>query len=263
MHSSSTELAIDNVTAYAGHAVFAFIEADSLSLRRLDGSWWQGRGDLMISVFGSSLGLRVQGAWRAIVTLIPRAMMTTFVSTLSVDTQVFSDRRLLDRAMQNFVEGLLKVAHEQATAIERYAVERLIVEMGEAILLDRWGAMSGPRSPRAALRDQAIAVIAQQCADPNLTPTRVAREVHSSLRKLQIVFAEFGNSVAGEIRRQRTCIARSLLTDSRYDVLSIEQIAEQAGFRTTMSLRRNLEQAYKMTPRALRTGRSIELGPPG
>ena len=103
--------------------------------------------------------------------------------------------------------------------------------------------------------ERAIAVIAQQCGDPRLNPSRVAHEVQSSLRQLQLVFSEPGNSVAGEIRRQRARLAHSLLVDSRYDVLSIDQIAQRAGFNSPMSLRRALDEAYETTPRALRAAR--------
>ena len=254
LHGVSSEVAIDTIAAHPEYAVFAFLEADAIWSRLQDEPWLQIESGLVIAAPGIIRGLRCQGAWSATVAFVPRAAMASFVSTLPADAQIFPDRRLLDRAMQDFIEGLLQ-ADERATAIERYAVEQLIVEMGGAILLDRVGAVSGHGSPRAVLRDRAIAVISQQCGDPGLTPSQVAREVQSSLRQLQLVFAEAENSVAGEIRRQRARLARSLLVDSRYDVLSIEQIAQRAGFQSPMSLRRALDEAYKTTPRALRAQR--------
>ncbi|WP_341946136.1 helix-turn-helix domain-containing protein [Microbacterium sp. LWH11-1.2] len=254
MSGTSSEVAIDTLTAHPEHAVFAFIQAEALWSRMQDEPWLQIENGMVIAAPGLTRGLRCQGAWSATVALVPRTAMASFVSTLPTDARIFPERRLLDRAMQDFVEGLLD-ADERATAIERYAVEQLVVEMGGAILLDRVGAVSGQGSPRAVLRDRAIAVIAQQCGDPSLTPTQVAREVQSSLRQLQLVFAEAENSVAGEIRRQRARLARSLLVDSRYDVLSIEQIAQRSGFQSPMSLRRALDEAYRATPRALRARR--------
>jgi AraC-like DNA-binding protein len=254
LRGASSEVAIDTMRAHPEHAVFAFIEAEALWSRAPDEPWLQIEAGLVIAAPGIARGLRCQGRWSATLALVPRAAMASFVSALPEDAQLFTERRLLDRAMQDFVEGLLD-ADERATAIERYAVEQLIVEMGGAILLDRVGAVSGHGSPRAVLRDRAIAVISQQCGDPGLTPTQVAREVQSSLRQLQLVFAEADNSVAGEIRRQRARLARSLLVDSRYDVLSIEQIAQRAGFQSPMSLRRALDEAYRTTPRVLRAQR--------
>ena len=254
MSGTSSEVAIDTLTAHPEHAVFAFIQAEALWSRMQDEPWLQIENGMVLAAPGLTRGLRCQGAWSATVALVPRTAMASFVSALPTDARIFPERRLLDRAMQDFIEGLLG-ADERATAIERYAVEQLVLEMGGAILLDRVGAVSGQGSPRAVLRDRAIAVIAQQCGDPNLTPTQVAREVQSSLRQLQLVFAEAENSVAGEIRRQRARLARSLLVDSRYDVLSIEQIAQRSGFQSPMSLRRALDEAYQATPRALRAQR--------
>ena len=251
---TSTEFKVDTAAARPDQAVFAFVEADRVWSKLADEPWVEIGSGLVIAASGITRGLRWQGSWHAAIAYVPRAAMASFVPALPTDVEVFPERRLLDRAMQDFIEGLLD-ADEQATAIERYAVEQLVLEMGGAILLDRVGAVSGHGSPRAVLRDRAIAVIAQQCGDPSLTPTQVAREVQSSLRQLQLVFAEAENSVAGEIRRQRARLARSLLVDSRYDVLSIEQIAQRAGFQSPMSLRRALDEAYRTTPRALRSQR--------
>ncbi|WP_350353274.1 helix-turn-helix domain-containing protein [Microbacterium sp. A8/3-1] len=250
LRGTSTEFSIDTTAA----AVLAFVKAEALWSRNQGEPWLQIGSGLVIAAPGIVRTLRCQGSWRAAITFVPREAMASFVPALPPDMQIFPDRRLLDRAMQTFIEGLLS-GDERATAIERYALEQLIVEMSGAILLDRVGAAPGLGSPRAVLRDRAMAVIAQQCGDPSLTPSQVAREVQSSLRQLQLVFAEAENSVADEIRRQRARLARTLLGDSRYDVLSIEQVAKRAGFQSPMSLRRALAEAYKTTPRALRAQR--------
>lgn len=85
--------------------------------------------------------------------------------------------------------------------------------------------------------------------------------MRSSLRQLQLVFAEAENSVAGEIRHQRARLAKSLLLDSRFDSLSIEQISQRAGFPPPISLRRALEEEYGATPRALRAHREAAQRP--
>lgn len=107
------------------------------------------------------------------------------------------------------------------------------------------GAVPIHGSPRAALRERTIALMVQQCGGPTLTPTQVARGVDSSLRQLQLVFAEADNRIAAEIRRQRAHLTRSLLPDGRYDTLSIDQIAQHAGFQSLMTLRRAIDEAYR------------------
>lgn len=250
----TSELSIDTAGVYPEHAVFAFVEAQAM-WSRLDGEpWVETEGGLVIAPHGLARRLRWAGTWRVTAALVPRSAIAAFAPSLAPDASVYPERRLLDASMQRFVAGLLD-ADSQASAIEQYAIEQLVMEMSGALLLDRVGAAMGQGTPHEVLRERAIAVIAQQCGDPSLNPSRVAHEVQSSLRQLQLVFSESGSSVAAEIRRQRARLAHSLLMDSRYDVLSIDQIAQRAGFQSPMSLRRALDEAYSSTPRALRSAR--------
>lgn len=253
-NGGTSELHVDTVSAYPDHAVFAFVRAHAL-WSRLDGEpWVQATDGLVIAAHGFTRRLRWAGGWRFVAALVPRAAVASFVPSLPPDATVYAERRLLDTSMQQFLDCLLDT-DDKASAIEQYAIEQLVMEMSGAVLLDRIGGVSGQGSPHAVLRERAIAVIAQQCGDPALNPAQVAHEVQSSLRQLQLVFSESGNSVAAEIRRQRARLAHSLLVDSRYDVLSIDQIAQRAGFHSPMSMRRALDEAYQATPRALRATR--------
>lgn len=155
--------------------------------------------------------------------------------------------------MRQFVASLL-TTDGPASAIELYAIEQILTEKSGALLLDRLGVPSGPH---AATRARAIAVIVEQCGDRSLTPTRVAREIHVSLRQLHLVFSESGNQIAREIRRHRARLAHSLLVDSRYDLLSMDQIGHRAGFPSAASLRRALDESYASAPSALRSRRQL------
>lgn len=254
MQGRSTEFAIDTASAHPDHSVFAFVDTAELSMKPSDGPWMPVESGLVVAPPGVTHHVRCEGPWHITAAYVPRPALGAFVTGVPDDARSLGERRPLDLAMQAFIEQIL-ATDEEATAIERYAIEHLIVEMSGAILLDRVGAESSQRSPRATLRDRAVAVIAQQCGDPGLTPAVVAREVQCSLRQLQLVFAEVENSVAGEIRHQRARLARSLLLDSAHDQLSIEQISQRAGFHSPMSLRRALDEDYGTTPRALRTQR--------
>lgn len=254
LQGSTTELAIDTTTTHPDHAVFAFVDAAGLAAKEQNGPWMPVESGLVVAPPGVAERVRCVGTWYITAAYVPRTALGTYVAALPSSTWILEERRPLDRAMQAFIEQVLAV-DDETTAIERYAMEHLIVEMSGAVLLDRVDAVSGPRSAHAALRDRAVALIAQQCGDPGLNPARVAREVQTSLRQLQLVFAEVENTVAGEIRHRRTLLARSLLTDSRYDDLSVEQISQRSGFASPISLRRAIEEDYGATPRALRTHR--------
>ncbi len=198
--------------------------------------------------------LRFPGEWSAVMVRVSRTAVEAFAPRLPDALGVFTDRTTLDRAVHAFV-AQVGSDDRSPSALERYAIEQLLTEMTGGMLLDRFGGGWSAGSPTAVLRDRAIAVIAQSRADPALNAEMVAAAVQSSLRRVQAAFAEVDNSISAEIRRQRARLARSLLIDARYDVLSIEQVAEQSGFGTTMSLRRALNDFYSVGPRELRTSR--------
>lgn len=199
----------------------------------------------------------VRGPWSMLTIRIGRAAVEAFAPRLPDDVGVFATRSALERAVRTFVFELLRTgaAAQSQSELERYATEQLLTEMAGSVLLDRFARGWSGAPPSAALRDRAIAVISQSRADPELTPEVVARAVQSSLRRVQAAFAEVDNSVAAEIRRQRARLAKSLLSNSRFDVLSVSAIAEQSGFGTVTSMRRALIDAYGVGPRELRANR--------
>lgn len=252
--TAASEFLVDTATSHPDHVLFAFIDAPAVWSKLGDEPWLEIEERVVIAPLGLDHVVHCRGPWRITAALVPRTAVATFVPQLAAGLHLYSERRVLDLAMDAFLTELVD-AQSRTSAIERYAIEQLVLEMSGALLLDRLGSVAAQGPPRVVLRDRALAVIAQQCGDPALTPAQVAREVQSSLRQLQLVFAEADTSVAAEIRRHRARLARTLLLDSRYDVLSVDQIALRAGFHSSVSLRRALDDAFDTTPRALRSGR--------
>ena len=189
---------------------------------------------------------------------IQRSAAETFVPHALDSVTITPVRSRLDDAAEAFIGAILNQPARHGSAIELYATEQILLELTGSLLLDHCGVSWNSTSLTSVLRDQAMAVIAQRCADRELNPEAVAKAVQSSLRRVQAAFAEVGNSIAAEIRRQRGRLARTLLTDARYDVLSVQQIAEQTGFGTTAALRRALDELYGCGPRDLRERRWSE-----
>jgi AraC-like DNA-binding protein len=211
-------------------------------------------GSVVISPSGVPNLVHAAGSWATTSVQVDGAAVESLVPRLPERIAVFPERTALQRGVHAFAAQIAR-GGLQPTALERYATEQLLTEMVGSLLLDRFGVAWSGGSPTAALRDRAIAVIAQSRADPDLNAEAVARAVQSSLRRVQVAFAEVGTSISAEIRRQRARLAKSLLTNSRYDVLSIEQVAAQSGFGTTMSLRRALTDQYGLGPSELRATR--------
>lgn len=146
MQGAAHELSIDTVTVRPDHAVFAFVDAPGLVAKEHNGPWMPVGSGLVIAPSGIAQHVRCAGSWSITAACVPRAALGAFVAALPTTAQVLEERRPLDRAMQAFVEQVLAV-DDTATAIERYTIERLIVEMSGAILLDRVDGASGHRSP--------------------------------------------------------------------------------------------------------------------
>lgn len=245
--TASTELSVDTLRTHPEDALFMFVTSRGFTRRNLHEA--ERSSNLVLAPNGAALSVSCGGRWDVTAVISPRATLVGMVDSLPTATRTFPARRVLDRGMQRFVEELLD-GDTAPTPIERYAIAQLLTEMGGAILLDRFGlAGAGRRDPVVA---RAMALISQQCADPHLTPTAVATAVQTNLRLLQSAFAAEGMTIAAEIRRHRAQLARDMIIDPHQSTVGVAQIAERAGFRTPMSLRRALFQEYGATPRELR-----------
>lgn len=232
-----------------------FVEKGVLELLEGDGEV-AAVGSIIISPSEVPHRLHAGGPWATTSVQVDGAAVESLVPRLPERVAIFPESTALQRGVHAFAAQVAR-GGPRPSALERYATEQLLTEMVGSLLLDRFGVGWSGGSPTAALRDRAIAVIAQSRADPDLNAERVARAVQSSLRRVQAAFAEVGTSISAEIRRQRARLAKSLLTNSRFDVLSIEQVAQQSGFGTTMSLRRALTDQYGLGPSELRATRGV------
>lgn len=131
---------------------------------------------------------------------------------------------------------------------------QLLTEMVGSMILDRLGSIPSSERPTASsrLREEAVALIAQRRADPNLSIEDIAAGIPVSSRRLQAVFAEAETSVSAEIRRQRAALAVHLLGSPRYDALRIDEIARHAGFGSALTMRKALQAQHGTTASTLR-----------
>lgn len=244
--SRSADLIVDTAAVHPDHAAFLFVTSNAPR--------GPGRGNadssyLMHAPRGAVARMRCRRRWRVTGALIHRPAVEPLIQGIRGDSRVYTDSRQLERSMMSFIDVIL-AADTAPSSIERYAIAQLLTEMGGAVLLERNGVR--PTNSREILRQRALALIAGQSSDRNLTPSAVAREVQVSLRTLQAVFSDAGSSLFEEIRRQRARSAHELLTDRRWSALDLDEVAEHAGFGSTMSLRRALREEYGASPRTLR-----------
>ena len=219
------------------------------------GAWAHTTGPLVVAPSGLPHRARCTGPWRFIVARVPRQALLPYVPMLSDEVAIYEDLTVSERGMEAFLRGL--VANEDGVSQgESNSIDRMVLEMAGTLVRNRQGDQQATGSPRAIVRDRALAEIVKRSADPRLDPNVIAASLGVSLRHLQSVFADAGSSVAGEIRRERARVARSALQDPRFDEHSIEQVAVHSGFGSSASMRRVLEEVYRLSPRELRKRRS-------
>ena len=237
------------------HPTVDIIFVEQGEFEYLDGvAWHASKGPLMIAPSGLPRRVRFLGAWRFTVVRIPRESLLPYLPMLPDEVGVYGELSLTERAMHGFLAQV--VTGEGVPPVhEGHTLDRLVIDMAGTLVRNRLGHGMQQGTPRAVLRERAITVIAKRRSDTGLTPAGIAADIGVSLRHLQNVFAEANSSVAAELRRERARVARSLLQDARFDDHSIGEIAVIAGFGSTASMRRALEDLYRFGPRELREGR--------
>lgn len=219
------------------------------------GGWHTSRGPLLIAPSGLPHRVRFLGDWRFVVARVPRDAMLAYVPMLEDTVGIYTDLTMPERAMHAFLAQSVSDDGE-VSEVESSIVDRQVLDMAGTLVLGRHGRALTLDNPRAVLRQRALAAIAERGGDVRFSPEALAAEIGVSLRRLQDVFAEADSSVAAEIRRERARVARSLLQDPRFDALDTGALAERAGFGSSASMRRALEEVYGLTPRELRMGRA-------
>jgi AraC-like DNA-binding protein len=95
-------------------------------------------------------------------------------------------------------------------------------------------------------------LISRQLDDTELSPARLASQVHVSLRRLQEVFQLQGTTLSDSIWDMRLDFARSLLASAQGARESISTIAYRAGFGDLAHFSRRFRQRYGVSPSEFR-----------
>jgi AraC-like DNA-binding protein len=210
-------------TAAIGHGASALYDSSSAYTLRFPSAM----SELVLQVPRSALGLD-PGALRQI-TARPIASGAGSVPALTA---------VLCGAFDDFGRELLR-APSGSAAIAHTVVD-LLRSTIRSLLDPRERGVMG----RAALTVSAHQYIEANCADPDLTPAAVAAHHHISIRQLQVLLADAGESPAELIRRSRLSVARGLLDRG----LPVAEAAARAGFEDPGTFTRAFKRTYSMLP---------------
>ncbi|MFF7651594.1 helix-turn-helix domain-containing protein [Streptomyces sp. NPDC007983] len=124
------------------------------------------------------------------------------------------------------------------------AVRGTLIELAKAVAMRRFDDVEPLLTP--ALAQAAKDFADRHLADPELSPTMLARELNVSVRTLQRAFAATGESVTAYIRHRRLEEARLALTAP--SGLSISELAAHWHFADSSHFNRAFKKRYGQTP---------------
>jgi AraC-like DNA-binding protein len=189
-----------------------------------------------------------------IVGWVPPAALAEFADVAPDDATPIADS-LLVRGLASFATTLVPGPLEPSS-IARYAIERLLVEMAFATLLDQNSAQTPDRAP-ASLLERSRALLLAHRSEREYSTTQLARELHVSVRQVQRAFADVGTTPGDALRRNRVDLAVELLRHPEYRPLAIDEVAAHAGFNNSLQLRRALQAEGMPSPSRLRAGEPV------
>lgn len=228
--------------ALTHHAFVVGIEGDGVSLG-------DGRGSAAFLTPSAQVTIPWQRRTDVVLGWVPPSALAEFADVAPAAATLIDDS-LLVRGLASFVTSLVP-SPLQPSSIARYAIERLLVEMAFAALLDQNSLRAPDRAP-ASLLERSQALLVAHRSESDYSTAHIARELHVSARQVQRAFAEVGTTPGDVLRRNRVDLAVELLQHPDYRPLSVDEIAAHAGFNNSLQLRRALQAEGMPSPSRLR-----------
>lgn len=176
---------------------------------------------------------------------------------LGDDLSGLAGRRVPGRGLAAVLRAHMTATLDEAphmTAQDRVVATNAAAEMALAILqAGRFGA-ADPDQFGEGLYQAARAVIDRACADPDLSPDRIALAVGCSRATLYRLFARRGHSVAAAVWQARLERALRTLRSAESVGMTIGEVAMLCGFTDIPTFTRMFKRRYGKTPREARLG---------
>jgi AraC-like DNA-binding protein len=176
---------------------------------------------------------------------------------LGDDLSALAGHRVPARGLAAVLRAHMMTTLDEAphmTAHDRVVATNAAAEMALAILqASRFGA-ADPDQFGAGLYQAACAVIDRACADPDLSPDRIAHAVGCSRATLYRLFARHDRSIAAAVWQARVERAWRMLHSAESIGMTIGDVALLCGFTDIPAFTRMFKRRYGMTPREARLG---------
>lgn len=214
-------------------------------------------GDVAIYDTSRPYTLEFEGDMRSLVMMFPHHMLGLSAGLIHKLTAVrlpgdSGIGRVICPFMQHLAENLDQLTGINGVRIIRSAFD-LLTAMLSAELLDNHAA----DEPWLLTVQKVRAYIDAHLDNPELNVAEIAQAHYLSLRYLQYLFQQEGQTVSGFIRERRLERCRMDLIDPALHPLSILQIAQRWGFVDASHFSKAFKSSYAISPKDFRAHCSI------
>ncbi|MFE4632976.1 helix-turn-helix domain-containing protein [Streptomyces sp. NPDC056773] len=191
---------------------------------------------------------------RVVILSIPRTALPLRPDRVD---RVLAERIPADRGMGAILAQYMRSLAEHGEECAPAELEQLgsvALDLAGACLAGRLGAEDelSEESRTRALLARIDTFIGHNLGDPELTPSVVAARHSLSLRRLQMLFRERGESVAAAVRRRRLERCREDLTDPAQCAVPVHTVALRWGFTNASVFSRLFRETYGASPSEFR-----------
>jgi AraC-like DNA-binding protein len=149
--------------------------------------------------------------------------------------------------LSNYLQQLSTVA-DRLTEEQRLDAGQAAIGLLAMALRDVAPSVPLGDGPGGVLLKMMLKYLRDHLADSQLIVEELARRHHVSVRHTYTLFERIGTTPATYLREQRLLAAQAMLSDRRYDRLSVSDIAAAAGFAGRRTFELAFRRKYSMTP---------------
>ncbi len=216
-------------------------------------------GDMAYGPSGVPAALEFKTDCRQLFIKVPQlALSQRLIRPLSADVGFLPGQSGISHVLSSLLRALAD-SLEDITGQQLRPIELSLTEFLITCLVDPDGSVNNSPATGHAISSVKAAQLHQICqrietllGQADLTPQRVANEQGVSLRYLQKLFANSGNTFSSYVRRRRLERCRADLLSPLYAELTITEICYRWGFNASSHFSRAFRKEFGQSPRDYR-----------
>ena len=215
-------------------------------------------GDMTYGPSGVPATLRFKTDSRQLFIKVPElALSQRMIAPLSLSVGYLPGHsgisHVLSGMLQSLADGLDDISAVELRPVELALTEFLITCLAHEGQLSGGDTVGNDASAvRTAHLHRICQTIETRLGDPKLNPRRIADEHGVSVRYLQKLFTQSGQTFSGYVRARRLERCRNDLSSPLYAHLSITEICYRWGFNASAHFSRAFRENFDMSPRDYR-----------